>query len=51
MAQYKSHIVKTLLYIGYALYQINQTKETFRDTHSTNTMIRGGKNGNFNFLK
>lgn len=32
MAEYKLHSNQTLCYMQYALYQINQTKEVFRNT-------------------
>ncbi len=51
MAKYKSHTDETLHYMGHALYQIYQTKGAFRDTRQTDAMIRGGKNGYFNFPK
>ncbi len=51
MAQYKSHTDETLRYMGYALYRINQTKRAFRNAWRTDTRIRGGKNGHFNFPK
>ncbi len=35
----------------HALYQINQTKRAFRNACQTDAMIRGGKNGHFNFPK
>ncbi len=35
----------------HTFYWINQTKGTFRDARQTDTMIRQGKNGYFNFLK
>lgn len=35
----------------HALYRIDQTKGAFRDTRRTNTMVRAGKSGHFNFLK
>ncbi len=35
----------------YALHPINQTKGAFRDARRTDTMIREGKSGHFNFPK
>ena len=51
IAQYKSHANKTLHYMGYTLYRINQTERAFGDACQTNAMIWMGKNGNFNFPK
>ncbi len=51
MVQYKSHTDKTLCYMGHAFYRINQTKKVFKDACQTDAMIRGGKNGHFNFPK
>lgn len=33
------------------LYQINQTKKTFKDIEQIDIMIQVGKTGHFNFLK
>ena len=35
----------------HALYQINQTEGAFRNARQTDTMIRAGKSGHFNFQK
>ena len=51
MAQYKSHTDKTLDYIEYTFYRINETKEMFRNACQTDDMIWEGKNNHFNFLK
>ncbi len=51
MAQCKSHTNKTLRYMEHVLYKINQTKAAFRDARQTDTMIREGKSGHFNFSK
>ena len=51
MAEYKSHSNQTLRYMQHALYQINQTKGTFKDARQTDAMIRAVKAGHFNFPK
>ncbi len=51
MAPYKSHTNETLRYMEHVPYPINQTKGAFRDARRTNTMIRAGKSGYFNFPK
>lgn len=44
VVQYKSYTDKTLCYIQYTLYQINQTKGAFRDACLIDAIIKEDKN-------